>query len=130
VASVEPRFLSEEEVLFLHHEVLTRYGGQNGIRDINALHSALGMPKAGFGGEYLHRDPFGMAAAYAFHVAENQPFVDGNKRTAVACAIMFLKEAGYSLREPRRLFEAMIEVGNHRLSKDGLEALFDELSRM
>lgn len=126
--ATEPRFLTEEEVLYLHQELLQRYGGQDGIRDRNAFKSAIEMPKARFGGDYLHRYPFGMAAAYAFHVAENQPFIDGNKRTAMACAIMFLKEAGHSLKDPRRLYEAMIDVGNHRLSKDGLEALFKELA--
>jgi death on curing protein len=123
----KPVFLTEEEVLFLHPEALSRYGGMDGIRDISALKSAVGMPAASFGGEFLHRYPFGMAAAYAFHVAENQPFVDGNKRTAMACALMFLMQAGYSPSSPHRLYEAMIDVGNRRLTKEGLEQMFKKL---
>jgi death-on-curing protein len=47
------------------------------------------MAQASFGGEYVHKTVFEMAAAYAFHIAENQPFVDGNKRTALASALVF-----------------------------------------
>lgn len=58
------------------------YGGAHGIRDLGLLQSALAMPSAGFGGEFFHIDIFEMAAAYAFHIAQNHPFLDGNKRTA------------------------------------------------
>jgi prophage maintenance system killer protein len=55
------------------------------------LDSAVAMPKAGFGGEYLHADVFEMAAAHVFHIAKNHPFVDGNKRTSAVAACMFLE---------------------------------------
>ena len=66
----EPPFLTEEQILSFHHDQLERYGGQDGIRDIGLLHSAMAQPEAGFEGEYLHRFPFGMAAAYACKVAD------------------------------------------------------------
>ena len=79
------RFLSLEDVIELHRLQLEMYGGSDGIRDLGLLESAVMMPQASFGGEYVHSGVFEMAAAYAFHIAENQPFVDGNKRTALAC---------------------------------------------
>lgn len=86
---MEPPFLTFEQVLYIHQEQLKAHGGRDGVRDLGILESALAVPKASFSGAYLHSYPFGMAAAYAFHIAENQPFVDGNKRTGLVCAITF-----------------------------------------
>ena len=70
-----------------------------------------------------------MAAAYAFHLAESQAFVDGNKRTGLAAAYMVLSLNGYSLsRDEERLYEAMIAIGTHRLDKAGLANVFRECS--
>jgi len=74
----------------LHGELIDRYGGSAGVRDVGMLHSAIAMPQASFGGQYLHGDLFDMAAAYVFHIAQNHPFIDGNKRAAAASAIVFL----------------------------------------
>lgn len=91
------RFLAVEEILTLHEAALHQYGGLDGVRDLGALESAVAMPRQGFSGEYAHSFPFEMAAAYAFHIAENQPFLDGNKRTALAATIAFLRLNGWSL---------------------------------
>jgi death on curing protein len=85
----EPEFLTVDDVLLIHDEQLEAYGGIQGIRDNGLLESAAMMPQASFGGEYLHQNLFEMAAAYAFHIAENQPFLDGNKRTALVSALVF-----------------------------------------
>ncbi|MEO7672739.1 MAG: Fic family protein [Pyrinomonadaceae bacterium] len=77
---IEPLFLSVDEVLDLHSNQIDAFGGIHGIRELSLLESAVMTPQASFGGEYLHADLFEMAAAYAFHIAENQPFLDGNKR--------------------------------------------------
>lgn len=87
---IEPDFLTVEEVLLIHDEQIEVYGGIYGIRDKSLLESAVMMPQASFGGEYLHSGLFEMSAAYAFHIAENQPFLDGNKRTALVSALVFL----------------------------------------
>ncbi len=81
------RFLTVDEVLELHDLQIQRYGGSSGVRDKGLLESAVAMPQASFGGKYMHEGLFQMAAAYAFHIAENQPFIDGNKRTALAAAL-------------------------------------------
>jgi death on curing protein len=68
-----PLFLSVEDVIEIHADQIQRYGGSLGIRDVELLHSALGMPEAGFGDRYLHGDLFEMASAYLFHVVQNHP---------------------------------------------------------
>ena len=77
-------YLSLDEVLAIHARSIETFGGSFGIRDSGLLDSALAMPGAAFGGEELHATLFEKASAYAFHVAKNRPFVDGNKRTALA----------------------------------------------
>jgi death-on-curing protein len=86
----EPLFLTLDEVLAIHADQIRRYGGSHGVRDVGILGSALAMPQASFGGVRLHASLAEMAAAYLFHVAQNHPFVDGNKRTALAAALAFI----------------------------------------
>lgn len=122
----EPRFLTLEEVFVIHEESLIAYGGLDGVRDRNLLESAVMMPQSSFGGEYLHTDLFEMAAAYAFHIAENQPFLDGNKRTALASAMVFLELNGWEFgdEDDLTLYYAMIAVANREKDKQDLAQLF------
>ena len=125
----EPEFLNLDEILEIHDDQILHYGGDVGIRDRGLLESAIAMPQHSFGGQYLHKDIFEMAAAYAFHVAEGQAFVDGNKRTGLAAAYMFLGLNGFRLIEQDdRLYEAMIAVGTRRMDKAGLAQVLRELS--
>ena len=73
--------------MLLHEDQLRLYGGMPGIRDRDALEASVAMPSATFAGTFLHEDVFEMAAAYAFHISENQSFIDGNKRTALNAAL-------------------------------------------
>jgi len=77
------KFLDKETILIFHQDQLELYGGKKGIRDEHLLESALAQPEASFGGEYVHKDLFQMAAAYGYHLCQNHPFYDGNKRTAL-----------------------------------------------
>jgi death-on-curing protein len=125
----EPKFLTIEQVLVIPQSQLQLFGGQDGIRDRSTLESAVAQPEAGFGDQYLHAYPFGMAAAYTFHIAENQPFVDGNKRTALDCALTFLEGNKIIIEDPEmELFQAMIDLGNHRQTKEGLALLFKSMA--
>ena len=85
-----PQFLELDDVLALHADQVNTYGGSGGIRDVGLLQSALGMPRASFAGQFLHPTVAEMAAAYLFHLVQNHPFVDGNKRIGLAAAIAFL----------------------------------------
>lgn len=125
----EPVFLTVDEVLELHDDQIETYGGDLGTRDMGLIESAVAMPAATFGGEFLHGDLFMMAAAYAFHIAESQAFVDGNKRTGLAAAGAFLKLNGYRLREANdRLANAILALATHDLDKQGLANVFREMS--
>jgi len=88
------RHLDVEAVLAIHEEVLAAHGGLGGLRDRALLESAVAAPQASFGGKPLIRDPIEVAAAYLFYLCRNHPFVDGNKRTALAAALVFLDANG------------------------------------
>jgi len=85
----EPRFLSISEVIEIHEQEIKAAGGLAGIRDAKALESAIGAPQASFKGEFL-MDIFEMAATYLNSLAMDHPFLDGNKRTALASCLTFL----------------------------------------
>ena len=89
----EPTFLTLEQVEALHRLALDQHGGQDGVRDQWAPESAVIHPRNVF--YYAQGDLFEVAAAYAFHVAESQAFLDGNKRTGIAAALVFLKLTAY-----------------------------------
>jgi death-on-curing protein len=126
---IDPLFLSVADVEDLHALSLDRFGGSDGLRDRGLFESAVGTPQAGFGGAYLHQTIFEMAAAYAFHLAENQPFIDGNKRSALGAALVFLLLNGIDIDDPQgRLYDAMIGLARHTLDKPALAALLLELA--
>ena len=125
---IEPIFLTIAEVLEIHSKQLDAHGGIHGIREQSLLESAAMTPQASFGGEYLHADLFEMAAAYAFHIAENQPFLDGNKRTALVSALAFLDINGYVILDPDGLLYLMlIDIANHSAGKSDLAGLLRSL---
>jgi death on curing protein len=90
-------FLTYDELLELHREQLDLFGGSDGIIDDGVVRSSLAQPSARAFGQYLHDDIAHMAAAYLFHFAANQGFVDGNKRIALASAVTFLAMNAYEL---------------------------------
>ena len=113
-----PRFISLAEVLVIHKDQITRYGGASGIRDIELLKSALGKPSVTFSGEFLHTDLYEMAAAYLFHVVKNHQFVDGNKRVGVVAALVFLILNGFDFSAPEdELAEMVLAVAQGELDK-------------
>jgi death on curing protein len=119
----EPVFLSREAVNLIHEASLQSFGGADGVRDENALESALAQPMH----EHVYRqaDLFQIAAAYAFHVAENQPSIDGNKRSGLLCALNFLEQNGISAEVPvDDYYDAMIGIADKRLDKAGLAEIF------
>lgn len=125
---VAPEFLTVEDVELLHREQLRLFGGLDGVRDRRALESAVAVPTSSFGGEFLHVGVFAMASAYAFHIAENQPFVDGNKRTALNAALVFLGVNGWEIDDPEGLlYDAMLGISAGTVSK---EQLAETLARL
>ena len=130
IEPLDPIFLTVEDVLELHDDQLQRFGGTAGVRDRGALESAVAVPAATFDGNLLHENVFQMAAAYAFHLAENQPFLDGNKRTALNAALVFLDINGWVVLDPeQRLYDAMIGLSSHHLDKGGLAKMLENLAQ-
>lgn len=124
-----PEFLTLDDVLGFHQTQIERWGGSDGIRDRGALESAVMQPQASFDGEYLHDDLFSMAAAYAFHIAESQAFVDGNKRTGVDAALTFLAFNGYRVADAESsLYLALLEVADRTMTKAQLATLLRQLA--
>lgn len=114
----ECTFLSLSEVLEIHQDQITRYGGSLGVRDLELLKSALGMPAATFGGKYLHTDIYEMTAAYLFHIVKNHPFIDGNKRVGAVAALVFLALNGYDFTASQEKFaDFVLSVAKGELDK-------------
>jgi death-on-curing protein len=121
-------FLTLAEVIDIHRDQIQRYGGGNGLRDINLLSSAIGMPRSSFSGKFLHPALFDMAAAYAFHISQNHPFIDGNKRTALASALIFLEMNGVTIADPsQKLYRAMIALAKGTAGKADIAKLLQSL---
>ena len=112
-------FLALAEGVEIHSDQIQHYGGSERIRDMNLLSSAVAMPYASFSGRFLHSDLYEMAAAYAFHLCQNHPFVDGNKRTALASALVFLELNGITVSDPEgRLYDAMLSLASGDMGKE------------
>lgn len=125
----EPVFLTLDQVKALHRLALDRHGGQDGVRDAATLESAVMHPCNVW--LYGQGDLFDIAAAYAFHMAQAQAFIDGNKRTGIAAALVFLEGNGVSVPQATdELYAAMIAIAERRMDKSGLAALLRRLSAL
>ena len=115
------RFLPENIVLAIHEDQIRLYGGTYEVRDAAALDAALHMPQAQYSGQFLHPTIFHMAAAYGFHLSQNHPFLDGNKRTAGMAMFTFLQ---LNDLEPAATeidyYQTMMAVASGQMSKEQL----------
>lgn len=118
-------FLSTEDVLCIHEQVLEEAGGLAGVRDLGLLTSAVMTAQQTFGGQHLHEDLPAMAAAYLFHLAKNHAFLDGNKRVALATALTFLDANGVTrLPEQHAAADVTLAVAAGTISKSELTDWF------
>ena len=121
----EPEFLSPAILEQLHADSLALFGGSDGIRDRGLIESALASARNTY--LYGRGDVFEIAASYAFHIAQAQAYLDGNKRTAVAAALTFLKGNDVSLQiDESLIYDAMIALAEKRMTKTDLAAIFRE----
>ena len=120
---LSPAFIALETVLSIHREQLSLFGGSDGIRDRGLLESALAQPMATFGEDYLHGDLYAMAAAYLYHIVQNHPFVDGNKRVGLIVALVFLDGNGIStMASHLSLYDLVMEVAKGQINKQAIAA--------
>ena len=125
--SKPPAFLTVDQVLAIHRRMTAEFGGDPGVRDCGLLESAVSMPASRFGGEHLHAGLPEMAAAYLFHICRNHAFVDGNKRTSLAAAEMFLLLNGMRLvATDDELYALTAQVAACQVSKEIVTAFFRE----
>jgi death-on-curing protein len=124
----EPNFLTLDEVNRIHARSLAEHGGSDGTRDPGLVESALASAKNTF--HYANGDLFDVAASYAFHLAESQAFIDGNKRTAVVSAMVFLAKNGvYAQPATWELYSAMIDVAEKKKHKADLAEIFRQRAK-
>jgi len=88
------RYLAEEEILLAHFKLIERYGGSHGVRSLERIKSVITAPKQVVFGAEQYQTIFEKAAVYVRNIIGDHPFVDGNKRTAVTVAVMFLLRNG------------------------------------
>lgn len=121
-------FLSQRVVIELHDYIVSVYGGATGIRDLSLLDSAINQPKL----EYLftNADLCKVAAAYGFHISENQAFVEGNKRTAHAAMTVFLRLNGLEMTATdEETIEKLLDIANKRMNKQQLAEWLQTVTR-
>jgi death-on-curing protein len=127
---MEPVFLSLDEILEIHAQQIERYGGSSGLRDAAGLESAVATPQATFDGELLHSSIPAMAAAYLFHLCQNHPFVDGNKRVGANAAITFLLMNSWEpIFEEEEFADLVLSIASEGLSKPRLIEIFEARCR-
>jgi death-on-curing protein len=120
----EPRWVSKRAVLALHAEQLAEHGGSEGIRDESLLDSALAKPKNVFA--YAESpDLSSLAASYAYGIARNRAFVDGNKRTALVISILFLNRNGWDIEASKtEVYDTFWRVAEGSMNEQELTAWF------
>jgi len=124
---MNPLFLTLDEGLSLHAEQIRLFGGSSGLRDLGLLQSAMGSVEATFGGAFLHETIFSMAATYLYAILRNHPFIDGNKRTAVAAALIFLELNGVEVdAEEDAFYDMVIGVVEGDVSKAAVTVFLEE----
>lgn len=124
------RFLSISEVLLILEDQVRNYGGKYGVRDLNLLSSAIYLPESSFDGKYLHPTIPAMAAAYAYHICQNHPFIDGNKRVALASSLIFLDLNGYGFNcNDDVLYKEIMELAKGEIKKEDLIIFYEEHSK-
>ncbi len=124
----EPRWLTEAQVLAIHERLLAEHGGLAGVRDKGLLKSALDRPQNLFA--YEKPTTFDMAAAYAHGIAKNHPFLDGNKRTALASAGIFLERNGYQLTaSEEKAVVATLELASGQMNQQSFSTWLKQESK-
>jgi len=124
------KFLTASEILLILEDQIRNYGGKYGLRDINLLSSAVYMPQSSFNGKYLHKTIPAMAAAYAYHLCQNHPFIDGNKRVALAGSLVFLEINGYEFNcKDEILYNKIMELARGDIKKEDLINFYQKYSK-
>jgi death-on-curing protein len=120
------KYLTLEEVIEMHDVFIEKFGGLKGIRDTNLLLSAIETPKAAMFGEDLYPTVYDKAAAYLFHIVQNHPFNDANKRTGFGTTYLFLRANRVPILLSDEAFEKLvIEVAKGKINKGEIARILE-----
>lgn len=123
------KYLTPQQVIAIHDQLIKRFGGSHGIRDVGLLESAVARPQATYAGEDLYVTVFDKAAALMHSLLKNHQFVDGNKRTALSCAGLFLRMNGYDLQNSgQEELQFALKVENGSLTLEEIASWLEEHS--
>ncbi len=124
------KYLTPQQILYIHDQMIKRFGGSMGVRDIGLLESAVGRPLSSFDGKDLYPNIFYKSAALLQSLLKNHPFVDGNKRTALSSAGLFLRINRYVLKNMHKEeIEFAIRVDNEHLSIEQIVAWLKQYTK-
>ncbi|NCN11220.1 MAG: type II toxin-antitoxin system death-on-curing family toxin [Leptospira sp.] len=127
----ETIFLSLEDVLLIHKNQIEIYGGAGEIRDTGLLESAINQPMTSFDGISLHPTIIEKAAAYLYYLCKNHPFLDGNKRVALASSLVFLDINGYDILDPNEtLYDFVIGVAEGKFKIEDIKNKIESLAKL
>jgi len=117
--------LALDEILETHREQIRGYGGSDGVRDLGLLQPALAQPSAAFGGVFLRNDICERAAAYLFHLVQNHPFIDRNKRVGLEAALRFLGINDYAIEvSDDELIDLVLATAQGQTTKSDIAEFF------
>ena len=124
------KFLTLSEIMLILENQIRLYGGIYGVRDLNLLSSAIYMPESSFDGQYLHESIPSMAAAYTYHICQNHPFLDGNKRVALASSLVFLDINEYEFNcKDEKLYNEIMNLAKGETKKEELIKFYEKHSK-
>ncbi|TGM65851.1 type II toxin-antitoxin system death-on-curing family toxin [Leptospira meyeri] len=127
----ETIFLTIEDVFLIHKNQIELYGGLDGIRELGLIESAINQPMATFDGVSLHPALFEKAAAYLYYLCKNHPFIDGNKRVALASSLVFLDMNGYDILDPNEiLYDHVIGVAEGTYKIEEIKKTLESLGKL
>lgn len=120
-------FIPKDILLYFYEQLIETYGGTFGIRDENLLDSALNQPKVTFENKYLNDSIMKMAATYGYHLCNDHPFIDGNKRIALVAMDVFLQYNGFEIiASEKEVYKMMMQLSSGNLSKKELTSWLEK----
>lgn len=120
-----PQFLTIHDIFVIQRDQIQRYGGTLGVLNQGLAESAIAVPRATFGGSFLHGSIPAMAAAYVFHLVANHPFQDGNKRIGSASALLFLELNGFRLGATQEeYYDIVMKIAAGEIKKEEVVNFF------
>lgn len=124
------RFLSPDEVVMINQRLIKDFGGVHGVRDKGLLESAVYSPRATFDGNDLYSTIYEMAAAYAYHIIKDHPFVDGNKRTGLMIAVLFLEYNEQFINfAPGQLYNLGVRIATSTITVSEISRVLESCTR-